>query len=310
MRLVLHDRTTDDAAKVPFCHLGFGQVAFFDQEIPGRHRVAGGAREQHASELVGARLAHGVEDGAAGAAILRVVHAGQDLKLLDGFDRDAGLGSGAGAERIVSVVAAVDRYVVVLGGLPGSNNRVVAHLGGGRELDARQEGDRVEVVAVHRGKLAQLGGRDVAADSGARGVHQGRLPGDRDCLLEAPDGERQVDRASRAARQDQPGPLQPPESGQLRQNLITPRYELGREIRALGARRNLAEHTGLLVGHDNRDAWQDRALFIRDFSSDFSGALLGEERGDHCEEHGRKHPSAGTSAHLTPPLQWTIVGNE
>ena len=81
---------------------------------------------------------------------LRVVHARDDLELLDRLERRAHLGARAGAKRIVAVVAAVHRDVVALRGLARGDDRVVAHLVGGRELHARQQRDGREVVAVHR----------------------------------------------------------------------------------------------------------------------------------------------------------------
>src|SRR5262249_54087586 len=132
----------------------------------------------------------------------------------------------ARAERIVAVVAAVDRHVVVLRRLAGGDDGVVAHLVRGRELDAGQQRDGREVVAVHRRQLAELVGADVAADLRAGRVDQRRLGGDADGLLEPTDGHRDGDRQRLADLQNETAAFEALEAGELRGDPIAPGYEL------------------------------------------------------------------------------------
>src|SRR5262249_25959865 len=147
LRLVPDDRTADDAAPVAAHRRRLRQSLRSNEVVFRGEGVRRGGREHHALELVGSALGDRVHDRAAGAAELRVVHAGEDLDLLNRLDRRAYLRPRAGAERIVAVVAAVYRDVVALRGLAGGDDGVVAHLVRGRELHAGQERDGGEVVA-------------------------------------------------------------------------------------------------------------------------------------------------------------------
>ncbi len=187
VQLVLDDRPANHAAPFALGGGGLREVVAVDEIVLGRQRVGCAVAEQHAPQLVGAGLADGVDDRAAGAAELRVVHAGQDLEFLDRLEWRPHLRAGARAERIVRVVAAVDRDVGVLRGLAVGDDGVVAHLVRRRELHAGQQRHRGEIVAIHRRQLAELGGADVAPDGGAGRVHERRLPGDGDALLDAAD---------------------------------------------------------------------------------------------------------------------------
>ena len=203
VRLVLDDRSADDAAPVPSDRCRLLETLGSDEIIGRRQRVAGHLAEDHALELVGPRLGDGVDDGAARAAPLRVVHARDDLELLDGLERRAHLRPGAGAERVVRVVAAVHGDVVALRGLAGRDNRVVAHLVGWRELHARQQRDGREEVAVHRRELGDLLRADVAADFRARGVDKRRFRRHAHGFLERAQGHRNIDIQRLPDRQDQ-----------------------------------------------------------------------------------------------------------
>ena len=301
--LVFDDRAADHTA--PFAFLGgrFLQVALFDQKIRGRQFVAGGVPEQHTTELVGPGLGDGVDDGAARAAELRVIRAGDDLKLLDRLERGADLRARAGAEGVVRVVTAVDRDVVILTRLPGGDDRVVAHLVGRGELNAGEKGDCRKVIAVHRGKLAQLLGPDIAAHFGARRVNQRRLGRDPDVFLDSPDLKRQVDRQGVSHLQDQAAPLGRPEARQLCGNPVAPRHELRDEVAPVRAGHDLAKHAGGFVGHDDRDAGHDRTLFIDHLSADFRCSLLCKRR-RRRQEKCRENRTDRNFSHLTPPGRW------
>ena len=231
--LVLDDRAADDTAPVASDSRRLRQIPCSDEIIRGRQLIAGPLREQHTLELVRPRLGDRVDDGAARAAKLRVIHAGQHLEFLDRLERGAHLRARAGAQGVVCVVAAVDRDIVVLTGLAGGDDRVVAHLVGRRELNPRQESDRRKEVAVHRGQLAQLLSPDVAADLHARRVNQRRLGRDPDGFLERAEGERHVDRQRLADRQQEAASLERPEACKLGRHTVTPGSELRGEIAAV-----------------------------------------------------------------------------
>ena len=300
--LVLDDRATDHAAPLPLCNFGFLQLLFVDEKIPGGETVARPVPEHHTLELVRSGLGDGVDDGPACTAELRVVHARDDLKLLDRLERGAHLRARTGAERVVRVVAAVDRDVVVLAGLAGGNDRVVAHLVGGGELDARQQSDRRKIVTVHRGKLAELLGPDVAAHFDARRVNQRRLRRHLHRFFEAPDRERQGNRHGVPDLQEQTAPFGRPEACQLGSHPIRPRHQLGHEEGSRSAADDIAKHASSFVGDDDRNAGQDRALLVAHLSADFCRPLLRKERRGSRQYTRRKHQSEWDSAHLTASL--------
>src|SRR5262249_4365254 len=126
--------------------------------------VAHEGSEYHAFELVGPGFRDGVDDRTARAAELRVIHTRHDLEFLNGLERRSYLRTGARSECVVGVVAAIDRDVVVLTGLAGRNDGVVADLSGGCEYNAGQHGDDREIVAVGRRSFSELLCPNVAAD--------------------------------------------------------------------------------------------------------------------------------------------------
>ena len=186
VHLVPDDGPADDPAPLAFLGRRLRQVPRPDEVVLGDPRVVRQVPEHHALELVGAGLGDRIDHRAAGPAELGVVHAGQYLELLDGLQRRPHLRSRARPQRIVGVVAAIDRDVVVLGRLAGGDDGVVAHLVRRRELHARQQRHGGEVVAVDGRQLAELGGADVAPDANRRGIDERRFARDRDRLLEAP----------------------------------------------------------------------------------------------------------------------------
>ncbi len=274
MGLVPDNRAADHAAPVAPDRGRLRQVLGPDEIVRGRQPVAGPLGEEHPLELVRPRLGDRVDDGAARAAELRVIHARQHLEFLDRFERRAHLRACAGAEGIVRVVAAVDRDIVVLGGLAGGDDRVVAQLVGRRILNTREKRDRRKEVAIHRGQLAELLGSDVAAHFGARSVDERRFAGHLDGLCERTQQERHVDRHRLADRQQESAPLERAEACQLGLDTIPAWSQLRREVAAVGAADHFAEHAGLLVGDDDGDAWKHGPLLIDDPSTDLGGALL------------------------------------
>src|SRR6185503_12296473 len=123
--------------------------------------IAGAA----AADLVGAGLGDGVDHGAGGAAELGVELIGDDLELLDGFDRRPRLRPGALPDDVVVVVAAVQHVVVVARILAVDADRVAAErFSADRGNDARQQPDEADEVAVHARQLDQRFAGDIAAD--------------------------------------------------------------------------------------------------------------------------------------------------
>ena len=300
--LVPDDRTADHAAPIASDRGGLDQILRSDEIVLRRQFVAGRFREEHALELVRPRFGDRVDDRAAGAAELRIVHAGQHLEFLDRFERGADLRARTGTEGVVGVVAAVHRDVVVLRRGAACDDRVVAHLVGRRKLDAREHGDRRKVVAVHRRQLAQLGGPDVAADFHARRVHERRFGRHSHCFLERAEHHRHIDGQRLADRQHKAAALEVPEARELGRNAVTPWNELRREVATVRAGRHLTEDPGLLVGDDDRHAGKRAALFVGRLSADFGCALLSEERRGCREKERRENRSDGNSAHLSPPF--------
>src|SRR5207244_1915614 len=161
------------------------------------------------------------------------------------------------------------RDVVILGGLAGRNERVIAHLVRRRKLNARQEGDRGKVVAIHRGQLAQLVGADVAPHFGARRVDQRRLRGYAYRFFEGADDHRDVDRQRLADRQDEAATLEVLEAGQLGGDAVSAGNQLRREIRPVSTADDFAKDARPFIGDDDSDPGQDAALLVGDVSADF-----------------------------------------
>src|SRR5439155_5033627 len=67
------------------------------------------------------------------------------------------------------------------------------------------------------------------------------------------------------------------------------------------ARGHLPEDPRFFIGHDNRDARENRALFIRDPSGNFRCALLGERRYCRCEKQRSDNQPDPQSGHMPPP---------
>ena len=275
VRLVLDDRTADHAAPIPLGRGRLGQILRLDEVVLGDPGVVREGAEHHALELVGAGLRHGVDHGAARPAELGVVHARQHLELLDRLQRRPHLRARARPQGIVGVIAAVDRDVVVLGGLAGGNDGVVAHLVGGRELDARQQRHGREVITVHRRQLGQFGGADVASDANRRGVDERRFTRHRDRLLEAADHERQGDGEGRAHLHDETALLGRTKPGERRRHPVAARHDLRHTEGAFGSAHRLAEDTRRLIGDDNGGARQSTTLLVRDTAGDVRSSLLG-----------------------------------
>ena len=313
MGLVLHDRSADHAAPLTFGGRRLRQAALLGEEIRRRQRVRRRVPEEHALELVRARLGDGVDDRAARPSEFRVVHARHDLEFLDRFERGPHLRARARAERIVGIVAAVDRHEVVLARLPRGDDGVVAHLVRRRELNAGHQGDGREVVAVHRRQLAQFVGADVAADLRARRVDERRLGGDFHRFRERSDAHRPVDDHRLPDLQDQAVAFERREALELRDHVVSAGAHLRRREAPIRAGQDLAERAGLLVGERDGHARQGAALFIRDPSGDFGGSLLckgvqrkneqyrSDVRNDPCAHRGllvvvvlvRRSPSIG-----------------
>ena len=184
MRLVPDDRPADHAAVFPFRRRRLVEVVRSNEIVSRCQPVRRAVSEEDSLEFVGSGFRDRVDDRTARAAELRVVHAGDNLELLDRFQRSPDLRARARPQRIVGVVAAVDGDEIVLAGLARRDDGVVAHLVRGGELDARHQRDRRKVVAVHCGQLAQIVGPDITAHLRARRVDQRRLGGDRHGLLQ------------------------------------------------------------------------------------------------------------------------------
>ena len=113
VQLVPDDRTADVAPELDLLGRGLCEILLFRKIILRRHVCTGVEVEQHAAKRVGAGLRHRVDDAAGGGAELRVELAGQDLELLDRFDRGPCLGAAVAAVK-VSCAGAVERVVDVL----------------------------------------------------------------------------------------------------------------------------------------------------------------------------------------------------
>src|SRR4029079_17598516 len=86
VNLVLHDRAAHGAAPALVLRVRFRQTLFLREEVLRRQVPILEEGKPGAAELVGARLGNGVDYRTRGAAVLRVVLAGDDLEFLNRFN--------------------------------------------------------------------------------------------------------------------------------------------------------------------------------------------------------------------------------
>jgi hypothetical protein len=232
--------------------------------------------------------------------MLRVGLAGHYLNLLDRLERRAHLRAKGRPSDIVRVVAAIQRDSVVLTGLAADNNRVVPQLVGWCELNTWQQPDRRKIAAVHRGELAQIRGRDVAAHLGARQVDQGRGAPDCEGFLKRSNLESEVDRQGGTELQFQPGPFERAEAHKLADDAVVTGSELRGKVAAVRAAAGLTKNPGIFIRQDDDDAGQHTAVLVDDTAPDFRGGLLRGNRCSQRHEHHRDYGFEEQRSHLRP----------
>ena len=218
----------------------------------------------------------------------------------------AHLGAGAGAQRVVAVVAAVDRHVVVLVRLAVRDDGVVAHLRRRRELDARQQRHRGEVVAVHRRQFGQLAGADVAADVGGGEVDERLAPVTVTDSASAPIAKVRLTVRVVPTATTRPRRSKARNPSSLATMRVAARHHRGQVVDALGAGRGLAELPAVFVGDDDGHAGEGGALFIHGPAGDFRRPLLGERRHPRTGHHDGETHADKELAHW--PTSWMWCG--
>lgn len=145
-------------------------------------------------------------------------------------------------------------------------NAVVEKFLARHEHDAGYVARKRHVVAVLGRKVVQLLRRDVAADLDRRDVHERRFTRDGESLGEAAHFQDEIERRRLADREGNAAPVQRLEPFELGADAIASRHDLRHGEAAFGAGNELAEDTGVFVGHDDVDARKDAALRVGDLS--------------------------------------------
>ena len=198
---VLDDRAAERQAVTLLFEFRHEHRAAFDRVAA--HVVVGEVEEHRSRELVGARLGHHVDEAARETAVLRVERRKLDRDLRDGVERERQ------ALRRVAVVVeaetvveadAVDRHRVEARRGAGALHAVRARRSARRlvEIDARVVADDVLDVAVDRGALGKVFGREdrggADRDRGSAGLRRG----DHDHVAEVSAAEGEVEVGGRA----------------------------------------------------------------------------------------------------------------
>ena len=224
VHFVLHNRPANRAAELVLLRIGLGQVVLRLKKILRPQILVVEELEGAAMNLVRARLDHGVDDRARGAAELGVELAGEHLKFLRGVERHARLRAVVLTEIIVVVPRAVHQVAVVAridavgGQRVGTPRRQVR----GRDDAGKQAGEVGEVARDAR-NVRQLFRADVAADLLRRDVDDRRLAGHRNRLFERAELELDVDGHLVADGQHDVAADEPLEALELRRDLILAR---------------------------------------------------------------------------------------
>ncbi len=297
---VLDDRTAEGAAELAPLRVRLAQLAGPGEIVLGGPIGVLSEAEGAAVKDVGAALGHRVDDRAGRAPELGVELVGDDLELLDRFERGPGLGPGPLSDDVVVVVAAVEHVVVVPRVGAVHRNRVRAErFGADAGYDSRQQPDEPDEVAVDRRQIDELASGDVAADFLGARVDQRRVGGHVHRFRELADFERHVDRGGLSDLQHHVPAQEFLESLQLGGDLIPSRHDPADEERAVGVRDRFAEHAGVLVAHVHRDPRQHGALRVEYAAAHFRGSLLRVAR-SYAEEQ-RQHTPNDVPGHSIPP---------
>ena len=226
-------------------------------------------------EDVAARLRHSVDHSAGRPPELGVELIGDDLELLDRFDRGPRLHPGALPDDVVVVVAPVDRVVVVSRVLAVDADRIAAErLGADRGDDAWKQPDEADEIAVHARELHERLARDVPADLFRRHVNERGLALHGHRLADGANLQRDLNRRRLADFEDQIAAVELLESLQFCDDLVLAGHDAGRDERAVRPADGLPVHPGFLVPNGHGDTREQRSLRIDHPASDFGCSLL------------------------------------
>src|SRR5208337_323666 len=172
--------------------------------LEGHHRI-GGAKsavanviETGAVPVVGAGLGDNVDDGAAGASLLRAVGIGGDAELLDDFVGELVGGAvktaSLGEEGVVEV-AAIDEEAVLKSAQAAE--RKIAISGGGERArilrDAGREEHEIGKAAAVEGEIGDGAFIEESRDGAGLGVDEFGSAGNGECFFQSSDGEVEIE---------------------------------------------------------------------------------------------------------------------
>ena len=306
--LVLRDRTSDRAAQLPQHRVRLLEVLLLDEEVLRGQPPARVEAEPAAMELVGSRLADGVDDPGRGGLVLGVHLVRDDLELGDRLEGRLRLR--LPPAQVVVVGPAVqhehDAGLVLTVDADAGRARTARR----RQLHAGQQGDEAGEVAARRRQVLQLLQGHVAADLGRGQVDQGRLAGNRDRLLQRPDLQRQVDLHRRPDLQDDVLGDELAEAREPRGERVRPGLQAGQRVLALGPRDGLAEGPGLFVGGDDGRAGEHAALLVENDSANRGRSLCVGGRGcgarqpeSEQNDYDGTHGCTSRKHEFTPPTE-------
>ena len=248
---------------------------------PGIQLVAVEVVERRPVDLV--RAALGRDDDTGEAAELRAVRVGEHLHFGDGIQARCGVGQltedpGRGRLPVLDVRGAVGASAQEL-------NRVEA------ADDVRVEGQEVLDVAAVAGQVAQLLCVQAACDR--RALHGDVLAlGDHgDDVLERAHFELDIGAGHRRGPQEDARPSRGLEAGEADVDRVAARAQVGHLEEAFAGAHDLSRDAGVLVGHDDRRAGDDRALRVAHRASDRAERRLRGAR------RGRQHRDRDESGH-------------
>ena len=274
MHLVAHDRSAEGAAPLGLARVGLVQILLRDEEILVRHRRVGEVADRAAVPPVGALLGDRVDDAGGGGAVLGVELVGDDLELLNRFERRPRLRARAAAAQVVVVAPAVHQVhdaapVLAVDGDAvgrGVGRLVVDHAG--------QQGHEPGEVARARRQVFDFTRGHVAADLRRREIDLRRFGRDRDVLFDGADAKHQIDLERRPDAQHEVLLRQPAEALEDRRNLVGARQQARDQERPVLAGDRLADGPALRVGDDDRHPGEDPLLLVGDPAANGGSPLL------------------------------------
>jgi hypothetical protein len=272
------------------------------KRVAGIEAVVAEKPEASATEVVGSRLGHGVNDRSTDAAMLGVEPVGQHLELGDVLLAVTLVRPAA------ALVGDVDTIDVVLGHVAAGGASLNVSRIAARAWDQRHE---IEPVAAVQRQRFDLRGVDAAGNARLLDVNERCFARDRDVFLDARqlERERQIGRFTHGETDVLLGEGR--EATQLDANVVAAdlqrRHHEGPSLRADGSSR----HAGFDMGQSHRGAGQRGAAFVDDPATKLRDSSLGRQRRGRCRkrhasEYGQPHAPVQTSHRIllvVPPIR-------